>query len=81
MAERTSGQPRGPQGVIPREEVRAGAAAVHREQGEGKAVQIFGVSRGALARVIGGLHVRAGTLALVERGLATLASPRSTEAA
>ncbi len=80
MAERASGEPRGSQGLIPSKEVRAGAAAVYRDQGEGKAVEILGVSRGPLARVIGGLPVRAGTLALIERGLANLKAQRATAA-
>ena len=47
-------------------------AALVRERGEPGAVQLLAISRLTLARVLGGLGVRAGTLALVRERLAAV---------
>lgn len=53
-------------------EVIAAVAAIVRERGERGAFQLFEFSRLTLARVLGGLGVRAGTLALVRERLAAV---------
>lgn len=53
-------------------EVVAAVAAIVRERGERGAFQLFGFSRLTLARVLGGLGVRAGTVALIRERLAAV---------
>jgi hypothetical protein len=62
---------RGAQGEAAPQEMRDALAAMIRDQGETTVVRRFGIGRQTLARLVGGLPVRAGTLALMRAGLST----------
>lgn len=44
-------------------------AAAHKRLGEPELIRVTGINRATLARVLGGLNVRAGTLLLVDAAL------------
>ena len=50
-------------------ELVARVRALDREHGTSKAAALVGVSRETFARLVGGLGVRKGTIALVERSI------------
>jgi hypothetical protein len=52
------------QGVTPSEQLRTAVAGVYQAKGERVTVEVLGASRPSIARVIAGLPVRRGTLAL-----------------
>ena len=72
MIDETSGFVPGSQGVILSAEARIRLATQVRTRGERSVRAALRVSRTAFDRVLAGLPVRLGTLALVERGLEQL---------
>lgn len=63
----------GAQGVEVPADVQRGVSDLLRAVGEARAIEVTGVSRASLARLVAGLTVRKGTIALVRAGLATRA--------
>jgi hypothetical protein len=64
----------GRQGEPATVELRSALAAMLRQQGETSLVKELGLSRQTIARIMGGLPVRRGTIALLRVGLAERAS-------
>lgn len=67
------------QGHVVSNDARTRLSAHLKARGERVVCAALRVSRASLARVLGGLPVRLGTLALVERGLAQLDAERAAE--
>jgi hypothetical protein len=58
-----------PQGIIAPDDVRAAVIALAKEKGEIGAARHLEMSRASIARVLGGLTVRRGTIALARARL------------
>ena len=72
MDQRARATPGGALGVVPPEDLRGRVAALLRRDGERVTMTRLGFSRVVFARVLAGLTVRAGTVALLRERLAAV---------